>query len=401
MTTAPVTEPTTSASGRPQSPPPPRRRRSVAGWAAIAVALVVIVGLGALITPRLTPSQGTLDPRSTGADGARALVRVLEQHGVTVDVVTDPVAAHDALEKTPSTLWLPDSPALTVADLLALSKQAAGTVVGDPAARSARVLFGATLAGYGREAVPADCAVPAARRAGDIAPGLLFRATGSDTTSCYPVGTAAGLLTRTDGTRHDTLVDGTRLFTNEHLAENGNAALALNLLGERRTLVWLMPDAGRNAGAAPTLAELTPGWVTPLIILGFATALAAAIWRGRRFGPLVAERLPVTVRASETAEGRAHLYSRAADPAHAFDLIRAAGIRRLARMLGLGGRATAAEVADAAAAVTGLPRGEAQNLLVHARPDGDRALVDLTTRLYALENAVHAAILPEGTARDR
>jgi hypothetical protein len=365
------------------------------------VALVLVVGLGALITPRPSTSQGTLDPQSTGADGARALVRILEQHGVTVDVVTDPVTAHDALEKTPSTLWLPDSPALTVADLLALSKQAAATVVGDPGARSARVLFGATLAGYGRDPVPPGCDFPAAQRAGDIAPGILFRATGTGTTSCYPVGDAAGLLTRADGTRQDTIVDGTRLFTNEHLAENGNAALAVNLLGAHRTLVWLLPDAGRNAGAAPTLAELTPGWVTPLIVLGFATALAAAIWRGRRFGPLVAERLPVTVRASETAEGRAHLYARAADPAHAYDLLRAAATRRLAGALGLGRRASPHEVADAAAAVTGLPRADTHALLAEARPHDDRTLVDLTTRLYALENAVHAAILPEGTARDR
>ncbi|KHK99063.1 hypothetical protein LK09_08620 [Microbacterium mangrovi] len=372
----------------------------MAGWAAIAVALVVIVGLGALITPRPSTSQGTLDPRSTGADGARALVSILEKHGVTVQIVTDPVAAHDALEKTPATLWLPDSPALTVADLLALTKQAAGTVVGDPAARSARVLFGATLAGYGRGVVSPACTLPAAQRAGGISPGVLFRATGADTSSCYPQGDAVGLVTRTDGARQDTIVDGTRLFTNEHLGENGNAALAINLLGARDTLVWLAPEGG-NAGAAPTLADLTPGWVTPLVVLGFATALAAAIWRGRRFGPLVAERLPVTVRASETAEGRAHLYARAADPAHAYELLRAAAARRIATALGLGRRASAGEVADAAAAVTGRSRADVRTLLVDARPGDDRALVDLATRLYALENAVHAAILPEGTARDR
>jgi hypothetical protein len=396
-----MTQTPSATTGPPASPGAPRRRRSIVGWAAIAVALVVVVGFGALITPRPSASQGTLDPRSTGADGARALVRILEQHGVTVDIVSDPVAAHDALEKTPSTLWLPDNPALTVADLLALSKQAAGTVVGDPAARSARVLFGATLAGYGGGTVLPGCAVPAAQRAGDVAPGILFRTTDPGTTSCYLDGDAAGMLTRTDGTRQDTIVDGTRLFTNERLGENGNAALAINLLGARATLVWLIPDAGVNAGAAPTLAELTPGWVTPLVVLGFATALAAALWRGRRFGPLVAERLPVTVRASETAEGRAHLYSRAADPAHAFDLLRAAGTRRLARALGLGRRASATEVADAAASLTGVPRAEAYALLVDAHPGDDRALIDLTTRLYALENAVHAAILPEGTARDR
>ncbi|HWT33457.1 MAG TPA: DUF4350 domain-containing protein [Microbacterium sp.] len=379
--------------------PLPRRGRALTGWAIIAIALVVIVGIGALLTPRASTSQGVLDPRSTGADGARALVRILEQHGVTVEIVTDAADAHAALARTPATLWLPDSPALTVADLLSLSKDAAATVVGDPSARSVRVLFGATIAGYGGGTLTPGCSVPAAQRAGDITPGTLFHATDARTVSCYRDGDAAALLVRQDGARQISLVDGTRLFTNEHLAEDGDAALAVNLLGERDTVVWLIPDAGGNASAAATLADLTPGWVTPLILLGFATALAAALWRGRRFGPLVAEHLPVTVRAAETAEGRARLYARASDPAHAFAQLRTGALRRLARLLGLGRTATVAELADAAASVTGRSPAEVRMLLTGA-PADDRALVDLATRLYALENAVHAAIFPEGTARD-
>lgn len=377
----------------------PRRGRGVAGWAVIVIVLVAIVGLGALLTPRPSASQGTLDPDSTGAHGARALVRILQQHGVAVDVAVDVAAAHAALAQGPATLWLPDSPALTAADLLSLSKDAAATVVGDPSARSARVLFGATIAGYGGGTLPPGCSVPAAQRAGDVAPGALFHVTDAGTASCYRDGDAAGLLVRQDGTRQISLVDGTQLFTNERLAEDGDAALAVNLLGAHDTVVWLRPDAGRNASAAATLADLTPGWVTPLILLGFVTALAAALWRGRRFGPLVTEHLPVTVRAAETAEGRARLYSRASDPAHAFAQLRTGALRRLARLLGLDRAASTAEIADAAASVTGRPPAEVRMLLTVA-PADDRALVDLASRLYALENAVHAAIFPEGTARD-
>ncbi len=43
------------------------------------------------------------------------------------------------------------------------------------------------------------------------------------------------------------------------------------------------------------------------IQLGVALLLAA-LWRARRLGPLVTERLPVVVRASETVEGHARLY---------------------------------------------------------------------------------------------
>ena len=92
----------------------------------------------------------------------------------------------------------------------------------------------------------------------------------------------------------------------------GNAALALNLLGAHRTLIWYLPTLDDLAsGEPPTIAELTPplGHARSLLLL-VLVALAAAFWRGRRFGPLVVENLPVVVRASETMEGRARLYER-------------------------------------------------------------------------------------------
>ena len=61
-----------------------------------------------------------------------------------------------------------------------------------------------------------------------------------------------------------------------------------------------------------------------------------ALWQGRRLGPLVAERIPVVVRASETVEGRARLYRsrRARDRAAA--ALRTAALQRMLPRLGLG-----------------------------------------------------------------
>ena len=80
-------------------------------------------------------------------------------------------------------------------------------------------------------------------------------------------------------------VDGRAVFTNEHLAEAGNAALAVNLLGRHPTLVWYMPSIADSDLAAgdPTLGELTPPWVSPVIVLLLTAGVTAAIWRGRRF----------------------------------------------------------------------------------------------------------------------
>src|SRR5690606_36744381 len=103
-----------------------------------------------------------------------------------------------------------------------------------------------------------------------------------------------------------------------------------------------------EAKSPETLATLTPKWVTPAILLLLLAGVVAGIARGQRFGPLVTETLPVTVRASETMHGRARLTAKAGDSAHAAAALRDGALRRLAARLGLTARSTAVEVADAA-----------------------------------------------------
>ena len=70
--------------------------------------------------------------------------------------------------------------------------------------------------------------------------------------------------------------------------------------------------------------------------------LLVALWKGRRIGPLVAERLPVVVRASETVEGRGRLYRSRRARDRAADALRTATLQRLLPRLGLGANAAAA-----------------------------------------------------------
>jgi hypothetical protein len=155
------------------------------------------------------------------------------------------------------------------------------------------------------------------------------------------------------------------------------------------------------AAGDPTLGELTPPWVSPVIVLLLVAGVAAAIWRGRRFGPLVAERLPVTVRAAETTEGRARLYAHARDAVHAADQLRIGALGRLGRMLGLGPSASAPEIADAAAARTGFDRGAVRGIRIDELPRTDADLVDLDRRLRSLEQAVHASVRPNDERPER
>src|SRR5690606_2563116 len=135
-------------------------------------------------------------------------------------------------------------------------------------------------------------------------------------------------------------------------------------------------DTDIEAVGDDTLASLTPTWVTPAIMLLLIAGIVIAIARGQRFGPLVAETLPVTVRASETMLGRARLTAKAADAAHAAEALRDGTLRRLAKRLSLTERSRPTEIADAAADRLRIPRGSLQQLLTGPLPETDADLID-------------------------
>ena len=383
----------------------PRRGRRVATWIAIGLALLVVGGIGGVVSAANQWAQrGAFDPDSSGPLGTRALAEILRGHGAEVRVARDRAAASAALDAASgsATLVLPDPPALSDTAVLELAGAASDVVLVDPRARTLGLLLeGSAPAGFAPDAaVEPACDVGDARRAGAVVPGAVYTP-GDGTAACYPAAAGSGLLVaETDG-RRVAAVDGRALFPNERLAENGNAALGVNLVGRHPLVVWYVPGIGDTdlTDADPSLGELTPPWVSPVIVLLLVAGVAAGVWRGRRFGPLVAERLPVTVRASETTEGRARLYARAGDPIHAADRLRIGALRRLATLLGLGPGASAPEVADAAAGRAGLDRAAVRGVLIDDIPRGDADLVALSTRLRDLEDAVRAAVRPERSPR--
>lgn len=388
----------------------PSRRNGIA-WAVIVFALIAVGLVGAALSSAgQWAEKDALDPEGAGPRGTLALVSILRDQGIDVTIARDRPAAERALAAQPSsTLVMPDAAMLSDDALEGIAGAARDVVLIDPRARTARVFFpGAAPAGVGGAPASPSCDLREAGSAGDITPGTLFTAGDADT-ACYPDSDGFALLTRDGGTGSNAsgdepsriaLIDGADLFTNEHLAENGNAALAVSLMGRHPAVVWYVPALADSdlAGANPTLGEQTPPWVTPAILMLIVAALAAAIWRGRRFGPLVAEDLPVTVRASETMEGRGRLYARSRDALHAADALRIGALTRLARVLGLGVAASAPDIADAAAARIGAPRATVRDILIDSLPRTDAELVALSDRLRDLEAAVHAAARTERNA---
>ncbi|MBP2437592.1 DUF4350 domain-containing protein [Microbacterium amylolyticum] len=371
--------------------------RGVLAWVLIIVA---IIGAG-IIAVALERNWSAPDPLAADSpryDGALAIVTLLEEDGVAVDVVGSRADAEADL--TPeSTLVITDTRKLVPDDLASLTEKAGHTVLLDTDFAGADAFFpGIGFGGHGQGPVSPECVLSAAEAAGDISPGAAYALPETDDVmACYPVGEGFALL-QTPVTTESTVTvfDARAIIANDSLAEHGHAALALDILGDTDHLVWYTPSAADARGQNPaSLTDLAPTWVTPLIVLSLLSAGAAALWRGRRFGPLVAENLPVTVRANETLEGRARLYRAANDTAHAADALRRGAIDRIRRRLALPPSASPQDIAMSAADLTERSAPAIHDILTTI-PHDDAAFAAFAEGLRALEDDLTSTDLWEG-----
>jgi len=367
-----------------------RAPAAVAALLVLAAVLAVVGGAGA--------RRGALDPLAADPAGSRALAVLLAGQGVAVRRSTDLLAAAAAARPGDTVLV-----AFAGSEPLAALSQLAGrpgvqvVLVGaDPSALDA-VRSNLTVAGSRPVGgLTPGCALPAAVRAGDAdLGGLRYRArstvpaaagVGAGTTSCYDATLVTG---RTAAGAPLTVLGAGDLLTNDRLGHRGNAALALGLLGTGPTLHWVLPGGGTagGPGGQRSLAAVLPRWVAPVAVQLLVAAGLLALWRGRRLGPVVAEPLPVVVRAAETVEGRARLYRRVGARAAAAGALRAGALARLGPPLGLGGDADPPAVVQAVAERAGRPAEQVRELLYGGSPADDRALVALAGGLDRLVRA--------------
>ncbi|WP_245182828.1 DUF4350 domain-containing protein, partial [Streptomyces montanisoli] len=244
------------------------------------------------------------------------------------------------------------------------------------------------------------CSFAAARTAGAADLGgerYSTHLTGSD--GCYASDGLPTLLRVPNPHTGDTLLLGSPdILYNDSLDKQGNASLALQLLGSRSHLVWYLPSLTDDSATATgdgrsAFFDLIPsGWLWGFLQLLIAAVLAA-LWRARRLGPLVVERLPVAVRASEATEGRARLYRRANARDRAADVLRGATRERLAPVLGV--RPTQAHSPEilTPAVSARLPHTQLDLpfLLFGPAPANDVDLVRLADQLDALEREVRTS----------
>lgn len=358
-------------------------------WRLLVVLAVAALGVAvALAVIENAPPQRPLDPRDASPVGARALAVLLGQRGV--DVVE---AATVPADLAGTTVFVPDPKGRTRDDLDRLAASTADLVVVAPASRelSALRVQSRPVGVVDDHTVPPGCDFPPARVAGSVRyAGTFYEAT-PPLTACYRHGGVAGLLVQQRAAANTTVLGSAWTLSNAGLRDEGDAALALGLLSAHPRLVWLLPRPPTRAPADTHhrgLLSLLPDRLLWALLQLFVVLVVVALWRGRRLGPVVAEPLPVVVRAGETVRGRAGLLraARARDTAAA--ALRAGARRRVADLLGLGADAAPAAVTQAAAQRTGRAQSVVNELLYGAAPPDDATLVRLATQLDDLETAV-------------
>lgn len=396
--------------------------RRLAFWIAVAVVLVLLA-LGSLAVVGAAGELPRLSAESAAPDGGRAVAEVLREQGVEVTPT-------DTLEATVSAVDDGSDATLLVYDEVGnLSDDAqerlldldVDLVLLDPSSG----LLEAAAPAVRQAGTPDDdplepaCSLPAAVAADSVSPGgASYRVVETDTDTGTGTDTDTGtdaaaaetetclrsdspdaedafsLVRVTDDQAAITVVGATDALTNGSVLELDNAAFALTLLGERERLIWYLPSLADSLEPGDDISALTPGWLTPSIVLLVLVVVAAAVWRGRRLGPLIVENLPVVVRSNETMEGRARLYQRSSARLRALDALRLGAITRLARVCGLPASATVDDVVLSLAQLLGRPVRDIRSLLVDDDPGTDADLIRLSDALLDLEAAAAIAARP-------
>ena len=352
--------------------------------------ILVLVAIGAAVVLAIfadNPAERPLDPADASPHGALALSRLVRAQGTDITAT----ASTAGLDTTGATVFIPDPGSVSAVDLSRLADAGDVVVVGadDRALRALRVPAEPDVSGLTATLEP-NCRFVPASQAGDIDFDGQLYSDPSDPT-CYPTADAAGLLTHRSPAGTVIVFGSSTTFTNAALAKRGDAALAIGLLTQHPSLVWLLPRAPTERAPDATskgLLDLLPSrllWATTQFGV---CIVVVALWRARRLGPVVAEPLPVVVRAVETVEGRARLMRAARARGDAAESLREAAKTRLCESLAIGPEAPPAALIEAVAVRTARRTDEVRELLYGDAPIDDKALVALATGLDDLEGAV-------------
>jgi hypothetical protein len=306
----------------------------------VVLGLVVLAGQPGAFEP--------YDPRSAQPSGLMALTEVLTSVGVQVDVSTS------LPDDTSVTVLAPNDASLRGRHQAAEAfvRDGGTIVVGGPTALHELEPGPTGLAdALAASARPPGCDLPALERVGRVlAPGWPSWRAEEPATPCFarPGGAvddlapAGWLVAVPVGEGTIVALASVDPLVNRYLDQEDNAALGAALLGPSvgDRVTFLVPSlvGGPDDGAA-TLLDLVPDGVRRAALLTGLAVLVLVVWRGRRLGQPVPERLPPVLPSAELARSVAGLLQRSGRRDQAAASLRADLRRSVGRALGTPGTA--------------------------------------------------------------
>jgi hypothetical protein len=399
MTPAMTTAVMTTTTAPPESVPSARKGPR---WLPPLILIVLLAVVAMSVTLMSRDPQGNtehLDPANPGYSGAQGLAHVLTNHGVEVIVVRSQAELLNETVGLNTTMVITRTDQLserTAGMALARARSAASLILLEP---DPEIIKGMSLPVDSHPAdltdVTADCTGTEVGKELRLAQaGRAYTQTGNGpaATVCFPdVKDGGGAMVRlapAQGRPPVTLLGDTSLISNGAILDSDNAAIALRLFGQSDRLVWYVPTVADISVAESTSRSIAPSWFQPGLALTTSAVVFLCLWRGRRLGRLVAEPLPVIVRAVETTESRGRMYRKSRDRARALAVLQLATRRRLASYLGLSESTSVSSVAAAAAAISGRDYHDVLALLNSPAAQDDSSLLKLANTLVSLEKEV-------------
>ncbi|ROZ84373.1 DUF4350 domain-containing protein [Gordonia sp. OPL2] len=390
--------------------------RRTALWVVIALVVVaVLTGLILMIGGTGPAPTEALDPENPGPTGTAALAAVLDDHGVPVviargerDLLAEPRPGPGTTVVVGATEDLGENSARTFGDRV---RGADRVIVVAPSWRGLELLGLPVVTSFSSgvtDSVDARCTAPGI--ASDdiiLRDDLGYRTIDQNVraTSCFTSDDSSALIALpATGDRPEVIVMTGAMLQNDDITRFDNAGVALRTFGRSARILWYVPSIADNGPADDAGDSDIPRAVGPLILLAFFGLLVLMFWRGRRFGPLVTEPLPVVVKAIETTQARGRMYHKARADARSAGQLRVHTTDRLARHLGLPYDAAAATAAlgtgnaapdprvsaiiAAAARTAGRDPQQVYHLLAGPLPETPDDLLFFVTDLTALEKEV-------------
>lgn len=367
------------------------------GRGTVLLAALLAVVLALLAIGNRASGGGSFSPHSTSENGTRAMVRLLEDSGVAVEVRTGVPGPGDDIALILSDRFVTNDDELQVAitaDLIEIGDWVAsgGTlIVADPASGLL------PSQDRGNHQGGADCEVAAlvAIRSIDLERSEGFdMSSAGDRRVCFAGSGQAAVVVADRGVGAVVGFGLRDAWRNDRIGRGDHAKLAVAILAPRQNGSVVILEGPTFATGDESLAELVPAGVKWGLGLAAVAFLIYAVGQSRRHGRPVREPQQVTIAGSELVVAVGKMLERSRAPENAAMSLRDEARRRLAEALKLPRNTPVDEVTAALAARPGIKTVDIEAALGAGPVSSEADLLRLAASIDQLQSQLVSTELP-------